>query len=107
MTREYKVVEVKKKSTFGFYDGFLPRTATVISVGVICMDKILQSGSIRSIRYDSIKQELEIQFLYNGIYRYQKVPLVVYEELLKDFSQDSYIEKQIKPNYQAVKILTV
>ncbi|WP_312515480.1 KTSC domain-containing protein [Anaerospora sp.] len=71
------------------------------------MDKILQSGSIRSIRYDSIKQELEIQFLYNGIYRYQKVPLVVYEELLKDFSQDSYIEKQIKPNYQAVKILTV
>lgn len=71
------------------------------------MDKVLQSGSIRSIRYDSTKQELEIQFFYSGIYRYQKVPLVVYEELLKALSQDSYIEKQIKPNYQAVKTLTV
>lgn len=71
------------------------------------MDKVLQSGNIRSIRYDFTKQELEIQFFYSGIYRYQKVPLGVYEELLKALSQDSYIEKQIKPNYQAVKMLTV
>lgn len=71
------------------------------------MDKVLQSASIRSIRYDSAKQELDIQFFYSGTYRYQKVPLMVYEELLKAISQDNYIEKQIKPYYQAVKMLTV
>lgn len=71
------------------------------------MDKVLQSANIRSIRYDSAKQELEIQFFYSGTYLYQKVPLAVYEELLRAMSQDNYIEKQIKPNYQAVKMLTV
>ena len=71
------------------------------------MDKVLQSVSIRSIRYDSVKQELDIHFLNRGTYRYQKVPLAVYEGLLKAASPDKYIEKQIKPNYQAVKMLTV
>ncbi|TCL31987.1 KTSC domain-containing protein [Anaerospora hongkongensis] len=71
------------------------------------MDKVLQSVSIRSIRYDSVKQELDIHFLNRGTYRYQKVPLAVYEGLLLAELPDNYIEKQIKPNYQAVKMLTV
>lgn len=71
------------------------------------MDKVLQSGSIRSIRYDSFKQELEIQFYYGGTHRYQKVPPLIYSELLQSLSQDSYIEKTIKPHYQAVRMITV
>jgi len=59
----------------------------------------VKSSTIKSIGYDEATQTLEVQFLTESVYQYNKVPKTVYEKLMKAESIGSFFARFIKHSY--------
>jgi len=64
----------------------------------------VKSSNIASVGYDSMKQELEIEFVTGGIYKYLKVPEDVYINLMTAPSIGSAVHKLIKDKFKVEKV---
>lgn len=64
----------------------------------------VQSSSVKAIGYDSSTFELEIEFHSGRAYRYQQVPVAAYRLLLQAPSLGEFINKQIKPRFEAKEV---
>ena len=60
----------------------------------------VKSSNIATVGYDSMKQELEIEFVTGGIYKYLKVPEDVYINLMTAPSIGSAVHKLIKGKFE-------
>jgi hypothetical protein len=66
------------------------------------MERIaVESSSVRAVGYDPATFELEIEFLNGRTYRYQQVPIAAYRLLLQAPSIGEFVNKQIKPRFEA------
>jgi hypothetical protein len=69
------------------------------------MERIaVESSSVRSIGYDRATFELEIEFHNGRAYRYQQVPIAAYRLLLQAPSIGEFVNKQIKPRFEAKEV---
>jgi len=69
------------------------------------MERIaVDSSSVASVGYDAATFELEIEFRNGRNYRYQKVPIAAYRLLLQAPSIGEFVNKQIKPRFEAREI---
>jgi hypothetical protein len=57
----------------------------------------LDSESLRSVGYDPETQQLEVEFVSDGVYRYEAVPPQVVLELLQSESQGAWFNQVFKP----------
>ncbi len=62
------------------------------------------STNIRSIGYDNDSGMLEVEFHNGGIYQYLNVPELVYAAMMSASSKGSYLNSQIKKQYEYKKI---
>lgn len=60
----------------------------------------VDSSNIEAIGYDENTRELWIRFLEGGTYLYSNVPLATYEDIMRADSKGSYLNREVKPNYQ-------
>ncbi|MEI9938390.1 MAG: KTSC domain-containing protein [Pseudomonadota bacterium] len=66
------------------------------------MERIaLDSSSVRAVGYDRATFELEVEFHNGRTYRYQQVPVAAYRLLLQARSIGEFVNKQIKPRFEA------
>ena len=66
------------------------------------MDRVpVESSSVASVGYDAATFELEIEFRNGRTYRYQQVPVAAYRLLLQAPSIGEYVNKVIKPRFEA------
>ena len=64
----------------------------------------VSSSNIRSIGYRPENHVLELEF-YNGrIYRYAKLPNIIYRGLLRAASKGGYFNRHIKDHYPTSRI---
>ena len=69
------------------------------------MERIaVESSSVRAVGYDPATFELEIEFRNGRTYRYQRVPIAAYRLLLQAPSIGEFVNKQIKPRFEAVAL---
>jgi DNA polymerase len=61
----------------------------------------VRSSAIRKLRYDRQRELLDIDFIREKIYRYPKVKLAEYKELLAANSAGTYINRIFKPRHPA------
>lgn len=59
----------------------------------------VDSSNIRQIGYDSATQDLYVEWIEGRTYVYSGVPEVTHQELMDAASKGSYINREIKPNY--------
>ena len=64
----------------------------------------MPSSVIAHIRYDELNHELYIRFVSGDLYKYKKVPVDVYDRLMKATSKGTFLNKLIKKNYDYQKI---
>jgi len=64
----------------------------------------VDSSSVRSVGYDPATSELELEFHNGRIYRYQAVPMAAYRLLLRAPSIGEFVNKQIKPRFEAKEV---
>jgi len=64
----------------------------------------VESSSVRTIGYDPETFELEIEFHNGRAYRYQQVPVAAYRLLLQAPSIGEFVNKQIKPRFDAKEV---
>ena len=65
---------------------------------------VVESSSVRSIGYDELTFELEIEFHNGRAYRYQQVPIAAYRLLLRAPSIGEFVNTQIKPRFEAKEV---
>ncbi|MEI9949926.1 MAG: KTSC domain-containing protein [Pseudomonadota bacterium] len=66
------------------------------------MERILvDSSSVAMVGYDPATFELEVEFRNGRSYRYQQVPVAAYRLLLQAPSIGEFVNKQIKPRFEA------
>lgn len=69
------------------------------------MERIaVESSSVRSVGYNAATFELEVEFHSGRSYRYLKVPIAVYRLLLQAPSIGEFVNKQIKPRFEAREV---
>jgi KTSC domain len=69
------------------------------------MERIgVESSSVRAIGYNAATFELEIEFHSGRSYRYSKVPIAAYRLLLQAPSIGEFVNKQIKPRFEAKEL---
>ena len=69
------------------------------------MERIaVESSSVRAVGYDPATFELEVEFHNGRTYRYQHVPIAAYRLLLQAASIGEFVNKQIKPRFEAKAI---
>jgi len=61
----------------------------------------VDSSSVSSIGYDSATFELEVEYRNGRCYRYLQVPVAAYRLLLRAPSIGEFLNKQIKPRFEA------
>jgi hypothetical protein len=61
----------------------------------------VDSSSVRAVGYDPATCELEVEFHNGRSYRYQQVPVAAYRLLLQAPSIGEFVNKQIKPRFEA------
>jgi len=60
----------------------------------------VRSSAIEAVGYEPERQWLEARWIgQRQVYRYYRVPVEVYEELLTAESKGAYVNEQIKPRY--------
>nr|WP_207626297.1 KTSC domain-containing protein [Mycolicibacterium wolinskyi] len=59
----------------------------------------VDSSNVSRIGYDAATEDLYVEFSSGRIYVYSRVPQASYEELLAADSKGSYMNREIKPNY--------
>ena len=64
----------------------------------------VKSSNIKSIGYDETSNTLEIEFNDGHIYQYIKVPINIYNELMKSESQGKFFHATIRNNFAYKKI---
>lgn len=64
--------------------------------------KQISSQHLRAVRYNAIKQELEMSFKDGGYETYFGVPPHIFEELIKAENKDKYHQANILKNYPAI-----
>ena len=64
----------------------------------------MPSSVIAHIRYDELNRDLYIRFVSGDLYKYKKVPVEVYNHLMKATSKGTFLNKSIKKNYDYQKI---
>lgn len=69
------------------------------------MERIaVDSSSVRAVGYDSATFELEVEFHNGRTYRYRRVPVAAYRLLLLAPSIGEFVNKQIKPRFEAKEV---
>ena len=63
--------------------------------------RTVESRSVNAVGYDPATFELEIEFRNGRTYRYQQVPAAAYRLLLQAPSIGEFVNKQIKPRFEA------
>jgi hypothetical protein len=64
----------------------------------------VQSSSVAAVGYDPQTFELEIEFRNRRTYRYQSVPIAAYRLLLQAPSIGEYVNRVIKPRFDAIAV---
>jgi hypothetical protein len=64
----------------------------------------VESSSIASVGYDELNHELEIEFRNGRVYRYLSVPPAAYRLLLSAPSLGEYVNRVIKPRFEAKSV---
>ena len=65
----------------------------------------VQSSNVEAVGYDAATMELHVQFAKSGlIYVYYSVEEWRFQELMRADSKGSYLNANIKPNYQYAKL---
>lgn len=64
----------------------------------------LQSSNLRSVRYDAVKKNLEIEFRSGIIHQYQNVPSAIHTGLLNASSAGIFYTEKIKNRFRNVSI---
>ena len=59
----------------------------------------VESSNIASVGYDQLDGILEIEFNSGAIYQYEKVPIRVYDVMMKADSVGKYFNTHIKSKY--------
>ncbi|MCU1526885.1 MAG: hypothetical protein JWP75_648 [Frondihabitans sp.] len=59
----------------------------------------VDSSNIVQVGYDPATQELYVEFLDGRTYVYSPVPDVTYDEFMNADSKGSYLNREIKPNF--------
>lgn len=59
----------------------------------------VDSSNLVAIGYDGDNQELYVEYLGGRTYVYSQVPDVTHRELMDADSKGSYMNREIKPNY--------
>jgi hypothetical protein len=59
----------------------------------------VDSTNVVAIGYDEEQSELYVEFLSGSTYVYSPVPVVTFTEFLSADSKGSYLNREIKPNY--------
>ena len=80
------------------------RTACAIILVTFLESKNLQSSNLRSVRYDAVKKNLEIEFRSGIIHQYQNVPSAVHTGLLNASSAGIFYTENIKNRFRNVSI---
>ena len=65
---------------------------------------MVESRSVSEIGYEPATFELEIEFRNGRSYRYQQVPMAAYRLLLQAPSIGEFVNKQIKPRFEAREV---
>jgi hypothetical protein len=69
------------------------------------MERIaVESRSVSTVGYDPATFELEVAFRSGRTYRYQQVPIAAYRLLLQAPSIGEFVNKQIKPRFEAKEV---
>lgn len=66
--------------------------------------KQIQSSTIASVGYETIKNLLEIEFTSGEVYQYFNVPLEIYGGLVRAKSHGEYFNEFIKEQYEFRKM---
>ena len=64
----------------------------------------VESSSVAAVGYDAVSAELEIEYRNGRTYRYQSVPVAAYRLLLQAPSVGEYVNKVIKPRFEAKSV---
>lgn len=64
----------------------------------------MSSSAVESVGYDAAAQELDVEFVDGGVYRYSGVPQWRVDELFAAASIGSYVAGHIKPHYPYVRV---
>jgi KTSC domain-containing protein len=64
----------------------------------------IESSSVSTVSYDAATFELEIEFRNGRTYRYEQVPIAAYRLLLQAPSIGEFVNKQIKPRFEATEV---
>ena len=73
----------------------------IIHSDEVVMDMIrVSSSAIAAVGYDADKQRMKIRFTTGGTYDYCRVPLSVFEGLLKSSSKGTFFSERISGRYQ-------
>ncbi len=64
----------------------------------------VQSSNISAVGYDENSMTLVVQFSNGGIYSYDAVPQILYNELLASPSKGSFFANNIKKSYTAKRV---
>lgn len=60
----------------------------------------VDSTNVEAVGYDEESRELHVQFRNGKVYIYADVPEETHRELLNADSKGSYLNREIKPNYE-------
>jgi KTSC domain-containing protein len=59
----------------------------------------VDSSNIEAIGYDADARELWVRFISGDSYVYSDVPPATFEDIMRAPSKGSYLNREIKPNY--------
>ena len=65
---------------------------------------LIQSSNLKSVGYDTDKKILEVEFQGGGIYQYDKVSQIVFEEFMTAESKGRYFHANIKNKFAHTRV---
>jgi hypothetical protein len=66
---------------------------------IILKREPVKSRILRSVGYDEIAKNLEIEFQTGLVYQYSGVPLKVYKDLMRSGEIGKYFSEKIRPRF--------
>jgi len=66
----------------------------------------VDSSNLQAVGYDLAEHSLYVRFHSGRLYRYSRVPPLIYEELMKSESKGKFFDTQVR-NVLAFEIVTV
>jgi hypothetical protein len=59
----------------------------------------VSSSSLISVGYDAPSKTLELEFLSGAVYRYRKVPRLIYDELMRAPSKGRFVNAFVRDTF--------